>query len=83
MARLMSNSPSLQAVKAEIRGISEDQVYEALEAVREAHRAGHGTADPYENFRLRLNCRSLRPRGVQQDKPYDSNQMSSARPSDA
>jgi DNA helicase HerA-like ATPase len=50
MRGLTSKPPGIAAVRAEIEGVPEEQVYEALDAVQTAHRSGKGSADPYKNF---------------------------------
>lgn len=52
--------PAITAIRGDIEGVPEEQVYEALDAVQAAHRTGHGAADPYKNFRWNLT-RTNRP----------------------
>ena len=52
--------PAITAIRTDIEGVPEEQVYEALDAVQTAHRTGHGAADPYKNFRWNLT-RGNRP----------------------
>ncbi len=52
--------PAITAIRGDIEGVPEDQVFEALDAVQAAHRTGHGAADPYKNFRWNLS-RGNRP----------------------
>ena len=52
--------PAITAIRGDIEGVPEEQVYEALDAVQTAHRTGHGAADPYKNFRWNLT-RGNRP----------------------
>ena len=52
--------PAITAIRTDIEGVPEEQVYEALDAVQAAHRTGHGAADPYKNFRWNLT-RGNRP----------------------
>ncbi|QIN81715.1 hypothetical protein GBA63_02990 [Rubrobacter tropicus] len=52
--------PAITAIRGDIEGVPEEQVYEALDAVQAAHRTGHGAADPYKNFRWNLT-RNNRP----------------------
>ena len=52
--------PAITAIRTDIEGVPEEQVYEALDAVQAAHRTGHGAADPYKNFRWNLT-RNNRP----------------------
>jgi DNA helicase HerA-like ATPase len=52
--------PAITAIRGDIEGVPEDQVFEALDAVQAAHRTGHGAADPYKNFRWNLT-RGNRP----------------------
>ncbi|MDQ3375383.1 MAG: hypothetical protein M3533_00590, partial [Actinomycetota bacterium] len=52
--------PAITAIRGDIEGVPEEQVYEALDAVQAAHRTGHGAADPYKNFRWNLT-RGNRP----------------------
>jgi hypothetical protein len=54
MRNLTSRPPGITAIRTEIEGVPEEQVYEALDAVQAAHRTGHGAADPYKNFRWNL-----------------------------
>jgi hypothetical protein len=54
MRKLTSRPPAIAAIRSEIEGIPKEQVHEALAAVQAAHRAGHGAADPYKNFRWNL-----------------------------
>jgi hypothetical protein len=52
--------PAIAAIRGDIEGVPEEQVFEALDAVQAAHRTGHGAADPYKNFRWNLS-RGNRP----------------------
>ena len=54
MRNLTAKPPAIAAIRTEIAGVPEEQVYEALDAVQAAHRTGHGAADPYKNFRWNL-----------------------------
>src|ERR687897_648517 len=54
MRNLTARPPATAAIRTEIEGVPEEQVYEALDAVQAAHRTGHGAADPYKNFRWNL-----------------------------
>jgi uncharacterized protein len=54
MRNLTAKPPAIAAIRTEIQGVPEEQVYEALDAVQAAHRTGHGAADPYKNFRWNL-----------------------------
>jgi uncharacterized protein len=54
MRSLTARPPGIAAIRTEIEGLPEEQVYEALDAVQAAHRTGHGAADPYKNFRWNL-----------------------------
>jgi hypothetical protein len=54
MRNLTPRPPAIAAIRTEIEGLPEEQVYEALDAVQAAHRTGHGAADPYKNFRWNL-----------------------------
>jgi hypothetical protein len=54
MRNLTKKPPAIAAIRTEIEGIPEEQVYEALDAVQAAHRTGHGSPDPYKNFRWTL-----------------------------
>jgi uncharacterized protein len=54
MRNLTARPPAIAAIRTEIEGVPEEQVYEALDAVQAAHRTGHGAADPYKNFRWNL-----------------------------
>ena len=62
MRRLIKTGkpPSITAIRSDIDGVPEEQVFEALDAVQAAHRTGHGAADPYKNFRWNLS-RGNRP----------------------
>jgi hypothetical protein len=50
MRNLTSKPPAIQEIRAEIDGVPEERVYEALDAVAAAHRSGNGSADPFKNF---------------------------------
>src|SRR5215208_117705 len=52
--------PAITAIRSDIEGVPEEQIFEALDAVQAAHRTGHGAADPYKNFRWNLS-RGNRP----------------------
>jgi hypothetical protein len=54
MRNLTAKPPAISAIRTEIDGVPDEQVYEALDAVQAAHRTGHGAADPYKNFRWNL-----------------------------
>jgi hypothetical protein len=54
MRNLTAKPPAISAIRTEIEGVPDEQVYEALDAVQAAHRTGHGAADPYKNFRWNL-----------------------------
>ncbi len=54
MRNLTAKPPAIAAIRTEIEGVPDEQVYEALDAVQAAHRTGHGAADPYKNFRWNL-----------------------------
>jgi uncharacterized protein len=54
MRSLTARPPGIAAIRTEIEGVPDEQVYEALDAVQAAHRTGHGAADPYKNFRWNL-----------------------------
>jgi uncharacterized protein len=54
MRNLTAKPPAIAAIRTEIEGVPEEQIYEALDAVQAAHRTGHGAADPYRNFRWNL-----------------------------
>ncbi len=62
MRRLIKTGklPAITAIRSDIDGVPEEQVFEALDAVQAAHRTGHGAADPYKNFRWNLS-RGNRP----------------------
>src|SRR5918997_295092 len=51
---LPPNPPAITTIRSQIQGVPEEEIYEALDAVQAAHRTGHGTADPYKNFRWNL-----------------------------
>ena len=50
MRNLTSKPPAIQKIRAEIEGVPEERVYEALDMVAAAHRSGNGAADPFKNF---------------------------------
>jgi uncharacterized protein len=50
MRNLTSRPPQITAIRAEIEGVPEERVYEALDLVAAAHRSGSGAADPFKNF---------------------------------
>jgi DNA helicase HerA-like ATPase len=54
MRNLTTKPPAIAAIRTEIEGVPEEQVYEALDNVQAAHRTGHGSPDPYKNFRWTL-----------------------------
>ena len=54
--------PAITAIRGDIEGVPEEQVFEALDAVQAAHRTGHGAADPYKNFRWNLSRGNRPPR---------------------
>jgi DNA helicase HerA-like ATPase len=60
MRNLTGTPPKITAIRSDIEGVPEEQVFEALDAVQAAHRTGHGAADPYKNFRWNLS-RGNRP----------------------
>jgi hypothetical protein len=60
MRNLTSKPPKITAIRSDIEGVPDEQVFEALDAVQAAHRTGHGAADPYKNFRWNLS-RGNRP----------------------
>jgi uncharacterized protein len=60
MRNLTGKPPKITAIRSDIEGVPEEQVFEALDAVQAAHRNGHGAADPYKNFRWNLS-RGNRP----------------------
>jgi hypothetical protein len=60
MRNLTGKPPKITAIRSDIEGVPEEQVFEALDAVQAAHRTGHGAADPYKNFRWNLS-RGNRP----------------------
>ena len=47
---LTSKPPQITTIRAEIEGVPEERVYEALDLVAAAHRSGSGAADPFKNF---------------------------------
>ena len=67
MRSLTSKPPSITAVRSEIEGVPEEQVYEALDAVQAAHRSGKGSADPYKNFVWNVKRGAQRSRGNGRD----------------
>jgi uncharacterized protein len=62
MRNLTSKPPTIQKIRAEIEGVPEERIYEALDAVSAAHRSGSGPADPFKNFvwNLKKPSRGLR-----------------------
>ncbi len=54
MRGLMTKPPRITAIREEIEGIPEDRIFEALDAVQSAARAGSAPADPYKNFAWNL-----------------------------
>src|ERR671915_2046893 len=50
MRNLTRKPPVIQKIRAEIEGVPEERVYEALDMVAAAHRSGNGAADPFKNF---------------------------------
>jgi hypothetical protein len=50
MRNLTSKPPRITAIRSDIEGVSEERIYEALDAVSAAFRSGSGAADPYKNF---------------------------------
>jgi uncharacterized protein len=50
MRNLTRKPPTIQKIRAEIEGVPEERVYEALDMVAAAHRSGNGAADPFKNF---------------------------------
>ena len=60
MRNLTGKPPKITAIRSDIEGVPEEQIFEALDAVQAAHRTGHGAADPYKNFRWNLT-RGNRP----------------------
>src|SRR4028119_2466130 len=54
MRNLTGKPPTITAIRSDIEGVQEEQIFEALDAVQAAHRTGHGAADPYKNFRWHL-----------------------------
>jgi uncharacterized protein len=50
MRNLTSKPPKITAIRSDIDGVSEERIYEALDAVSAAFRSGKGAADPYKNF---------------------------------
>ena len=60
MRNLTGKPPKITAIRSDIEGVPEEQIFEALDAVQAAHRTGHGAADHYKNFRWNLT-RGNRP----------------------
>ena len=60
MRNLTGKPPKITAIRSDIEGVPEEQIFEALDAIQAAHRTGHGAADPYKNFRWNLT-RGNRP----------------------
>ena len=55
MRSLTGKPPKITAIRGDIEGVPEEQIFDALDAVQAAHRTGHGAADPYKNFRWNLS----------------------------
>jgi hypothetical protein len=47
---LTGKPPAIQKIRAEIDGVPEGRVFEALDLVAAANRSGSGAADPFKNF---------------------------------
>jgi hypothetical protein len=62
MRTLTGKPPKITEIRAEIEGIPEDRINEALDAVQAAHRSGNGAADPFKNFVWNLKRGSRRSR---------------------
>jgi hypothetical protein len=72
MRRLMSKPPSLKAIRSEIKGLPDEQIFEALGGVQAVARAGVLSADLYKNFVWnikRLRSRRTSEREVPQMPP--------------
>ena len=52
MRNLTAKPPAITAIRSEIEGVPEEQVYEALDAVQAAHRTGHGARRPVQELPL-------------------------------
>jgi uncharacterized protein len=50
MRNLTNKPPQITTIRAEIEGVPEERVFEALDLVAAAHRSGSGAADPFKNF---------------------------------
>src|SRR5918997_1237843 len=50
MRNLTRRPPPIQKIRAEIDGVPEERIFEALDLVAAAHRSGSGAADPFKNF---------------------------------
>ena len=50
MRNLTKKPPVIQKIRAEIEGMPEERVFEALDMVAAAHRSGNGATDPFKNF---------------------------------
>jgi hypothetical protein len=50
MRRLMSKPPSIVSIRSEIKGVPDEQIFEALDVVQVAYRADVLAADPYKTF---------------------------------
>jgi hypothetical protein len=50
MRNLTGRPPPIQKIRAEIDGVPEERIFEALDLVAAAHRSGSGAADPFKNF---------------------------------
>jgi transcriptional regulator with XRE-family HTH domain/Mn-dependent DtxR family transcriptional regulator len=68
MAQLMSDSPSLETIRAHIKGVAYEDVFRALKTMQEAEHVGAPSGDPYEHFRLILKQSTRRYGNMRPDK---------------
>ncbi len=74
LSRYMADPPPSRVIQAEIEGLPEDDVLEALGTVLAAQRTGHGTDNPYKDFLWNLKRRSPQYPTTQQGKTNDPQQ---------
>jgi len=76
IAQLMSDSPSLETIRAHIKGVAYEDVFRALKTMLEADHIGAPAGDPYEHFRLILKQSTRRYGNTRPDKTTRSQQPS-------
>jgi len=78
MRNLTSKPPAIQKIRAEIEGVPEERIFEALDLVAAAHRSDQGAPDPFKNFVWNLKKLNRIPRNptTQQDEIDRSQQAS-------